>query len=151
MHHVVGVDRRENFGALLWQRDLRVGKHHHDIHGLTFDRLSERRSIVSKGSNLREIWHNFYSRRITPDTHNAPCKPRDCAVSTQALASVPKAHTNALRVSQPGGGRPSQPQESSTMGSHKGREGQGARKVYQDRRLASPLTTWFTVLGERYS
>jgi hypothetical protein len=31
------------------------------------------------------------------------------------------------------------------MGSHKGREGQGARKVYHDRRLASPLTTWFTV------
>ena len=77
MHYVVGAYRRENFGALLWKWDLRVGKHHHDIHGLTLNRLSKRRSIVSKRSNFREIWHNFYRGRITPDTHNASCKPRD--------------------------------------------------------------------------
>ena len=134
-----GVDDSRQTGVRLRSR------HHNHSRSLAHPPLPPHPPRLPLDS--RPLWQCSRSSRLLC----APCKPRDCAVSTQALASVPKAHSNALRVSQPGGGRPFQPQESSTMGSHKGREGQGARKVYHDRRLASPLTTWFTVPGERYS
>ena len=83
----------------------------------------------------RPLWQCSRSSRLPC----APCQPRDYAAATQALVSVPKAHTSALRVFQPGGGRPFGPKESPSMGSQKVTEEQGARKVHHDKRLASPL------------
>jgi hypothetical protein len=55
-------------------------------------------------------------------------------------------HTQARsRVSQPGGGQPLEPKKSPTMGSHKGREGQGARTAFRKAPQASPPETRFTV------
>ena len=54
----------------------------------------------------RPLWQCSRSSRLLC----APCQPRDCAAATQALASIPKAHTSSLRVSQSGGGRPVEPQ-----------------------------------------
>ena len=113
---VKGVDHSRQTGVRLRSR------HHNHSRSLAHPPLPPHPHPPRPPLYSRPLWQCSRSSRLLC----SPCQPRDCAAATQTLASVPKAHTSALRVFQPGGGRPFEPRRKARPWGHtkpgKGRE-----------------------------